>query len=169
MAADDEPIITNVAEAAELRLLVSKVSDSGGAYATTCFRRFKQIVSHLCCLQVHRTALPSLVPKAREGQVHRHLLVLPRFQQNNSLLCCLQLEKYQEQSQLLDPCLEGIIVPLSQLLRKQAVASTADLELTNALCRMLMVAANVRCLRAMNLLQLPLCQAHRQWDSACTA
>ena len=101
--------------------------------------------------------------------MHRHLLLLPRFKQINSLLCCLQLEKYQEQSQLLDPCLEGIIVPLSQLLRKQAVASAADLELTNALCRMLMVAANVRCSHATNLLQLPLCHAHRQWGSACTA
>ena len=57
---------------------------------------------------------------------------------------CAQLEKYQEQSQLLDPLLEGIVVPLSKLLRSQAVAATADLEVTNSICRLLFVVANVR-------------------------
>ena len=44
MVAEEDPVVTNVAEAAELRLIVSKVSESHGQYGTTGFRRFKQIV-----------------------------------------------------------------------------------------------------------------------------
>ena len=54
MVPDDEPVVTNVAEAAELRLLIGKVTDSCGTYAATGFRRFKQIVRLVllpCCYE----------------------------------------------------------------------------------------------------------------------
>lgn len=55
------------------------------------------------------------------------------------------LTKYQEQPQLLDGSLEGIVQPLAVLLRQTAVSSTAhDTALVQRVCRMLHVLISVR-------------------------
>lgn len=56
----------------------------------------------------------------------------------------LQLDKYQEQPQLLDPYLEGIVMPLSALLRTAATAPAPDMEAAHSVSRLLWVAATVR-------------------------
>jgi hypothetical protein len=62
----------------------------------------------------------------------------------------MQLYKYQEQSQLLDAYLEGIVHPLSALLREQAMALNADSSAATPLarvlgiCRLLSVLVTVR-------------------------
>jgi len=57
-----------------------------------------------------------------------------------------QLTRYQEQPQLLDSCLEGIVQPLSFLLRAHAVdfESTASVSSTINVCRLLQVLVLVR-------------------------
>lgn len=62
----------------------------------------------------------------------------------------LQLYKYQEQSQLLDAHLEGVVHPLSLLLREQAIALSHDpgaptpLLRVLGICRLLSVLVTVR-------------------------
>jgi hypothetical protein len=62
----------------------------------------------------------------------------------------MQLYTYQEQSQLLDTRLEGIVHPLSVLLREQAMALSADSSAATPLarvlgiCRLLSVLVTVR-------------------------
>lgn len=61
------------------------------------------------------------------------------------LLCLLQLTKYQEQPQLLDGHLEGIVQPLAVLLRRTALSSTAqDTGSVQDICRLLHVLISVR-------------------------
>lgn len=62
-----------------------------------------------------------------------------------SLQLVPQLTKYQEQPQLLDGSLEGIVQPLAVLLRQAAVSSTAqDTARVQGVCRMLHVLVSVR-------------------------
>jgi hypothetical protein len=59
--------------------------------------------------------------------------------------CCWQLEKYQEQSQLLDPHLESIVKPLAALLRRHALnGAAADIVTVQNVCRLLQTVASVR-------------------------
>ncbi len=58
----------------------------------------------------------------------------------------LQLEKYQEQAQLLDPHMEGLIRPMAAILREQARSKqSADMNITLNVCKILWTAASVRC------------------------
>lgn len=53
--------------------------------------------------------------------------------------------KYQEQPQLLDPLLEGLVSPLSALLRAAAAdPATADLQRVRNICRLLWQLSLVR-------------------------
>lgn len=55
------------------------------------------------------------------------------------------MHKYQEQPQLLDGYLEGIVVPLSKLLREHAVVqASSDMSTLLAVCRLLHVLVIVR-------------------------
>jgi hypothetical protein len=57
----------------------------------------------------------------------------------------MQLTKYQEQPQLLDGHLEGIVQPLAVLLRSTALSSTAhDTGSVQDICRLLHVLISVR-------------------------
>ena len=92
---------TYVEEAAEIGLLVQQTVATRGAAAQTTYPRFRSIVSF-------------------------DPLVLNRVRVESSALALLQLEKYQEQSQLLDPHLESMITPLSGLLMQSALKPCAD-------------------------------------------
>ncbi len=57
----------------------------------------------------------------------------------------MQLEKYQEQSQLLDPHLESMITPLSGLLMQSALEPSADsIFIVQHVSKMLWSIASVR-------------------------
>eukprot|EP00891_Asterochloris_glomerata_P000593 jgi/Astpho2/593/e_gw1.00013.148.1_t len=57
----------------------------------------------------------------------------------------LQLEKYQEQAQLLDPHMEGLIRPMAAILREQARSKqSADMNVTLNVCKILWTAASCR-------------------------
>lgn len=63
----------------------------------------------------------------------------------NCHLLALQLEKYQEQSQLLDPHLESIVTPLSQLLLDAATEpKSTKLAVVQHVSKMLWSVASVR-------------------------
>lgn len=58
----------------------------------------------------------------------------------------LQVSKYQEQSQLLDPLLEGLVQPLAALLRTAAAEpAAADLGVVRGVSRLLWQLSVVRC------------------------
>ena len=97
---------TYVEEAAEIGFLIQQTVETHGAAAQTAYPRFRKIVSS-----------PSTADSlTRLLCTHKAI----------SVYTLLQLEKYQEQSQLLDPHLESIITPLSRLLMQSAVQPSAD-------------------------------------------
>jgi hypothetical protein len=120
-------------EEQEVKELINAVAQSGGTDVDSHFNRYKAIVStshtQLC--------LASTSPHVQSHDVR--LLPTP------SLQLAPQLTKYQEQPQLLDGSLEGIVQPLAVLLRQAAVASTAqDTARVQGVCRMLHVLVSVR-------------------------
>lgn len=115
-----------------MQQLISSVVQSGGRDVDQHFQRYKSIVSlfrYSMLLDVHLQHAPQHHPPTPSSPC-------PLF---------LQLTKYQEQPQLLDGSLEGIVQPLAVLLRQTAVSSTAhDTALVQGVCRMLHVLISVR-------------------------
>lgn len=105
--------LPNVEEARELQQLVDRVAASQGVEAVAVFPRFAQIV--------RKTRSRKALRGCRGRGIAAELsLVIPRC----DCPCCPpsspKVSKYQEQAQLLDPLLEGIIQPLAAILRTQA-------------------------------------------------
>ena len=135
----------HVEEAGELNQLVQRVASSAGAEAGAVFPRYAAIVSSRRAgwgsLPTGPVRPPPPPPACLPCGASRPLLPLPPSP------CALhtQVGKYQEQPQLLDPLLEGIVAPLTALLRADAEApAAADVERVRAVSRLLWQLAVVR-------------------------
>ena len=149
---DHEDNLLEVEEAQELQDIVSRVVASGGRAAAAALPRWRQIVSRR--LFRLRGAAPCLRFRAAIGVEHAQTTIptcLCNTHTNTHAHTTMnvQLTKYQEQPQLLDGCLEALVLPLAELLRRDDGAN-ADAAADGAIaavcgvCRLLHVLAGVR-------------------------
>ena len=152
--------LRHVEEAEELKQIVDGVASSDGDQAPAAFRRFAQIVSSAAA---HPARAPGLLPLTAGGAGGSaaitdvrlpapsgwppHGDIAPHCSSVHPQVC-----KYQEQPQLLDPLLEGIVHPLTALLRAAAEApEAADLRRVHGVARLLWQLSVVRWVLGMNL------------------
>ena len=149
---DHEDNLLEVEEAQELQDIVSRVVASGGRAAAAALPRWRQIVSRR--LFRLRGAAPCLRFRAAIGVQHAQTIPTRLCNAHHHIHTHVQLTKYQEQPQLLDGCLEALVLPLAELLRRDdnGAASIANADAADdgaiaavcGVCRLLHVLAGVR-------------------------
>lgn len=127
-------------EADEVAQLVRNVVDSDGKAARDVYPRYRTIV-RLCSASMMRAT----------GSLHgTHSALSPMLNQTprNDACACItpaQLSRYQEQPQLLDGILEGIVQPLACVLRAAALGGCEHgIDTVVDVCRLLYVLLTVR-------------------------
>lgn len=134
--------LRHVEEAGELNELVGRVASSGGMDAEAVFSRFAQIVSTDGVPPLDAAAAATA---AAASPFCRCCLAFLLALLNCPSILAQQVSKYQEQPQLLDPLLEGVVAPLAALLRAAAEdPPAADLRRVRAIARLLWQLSVVR-------------------------
>lgn len=137
---------THVEEAAELAILIKEVVDSKGAAARAIAPRFIQIVRYKPIETMYPFSHWPVCSSLTTRHWYPHWYPSPQGPVQIACTCWLQLQKYQEQSHLLDPLLEDLVTPLAAQLRRLAgEGQDASLGSVQSVSCLLWALVTVRC------------------------